>query len=131
MQNSTTSSECLPLLAVDDYPPNLVVLGALLEPEGLRVVVAESSDRALALCRQQAFSAILLDIRLRGVDGRHTALLIRNSEPNKTTPILFLTGDPEIADSVRRQGWPVLVKPYHGGTLISKVRELLSDAAKG
>ena len=129
MQNSIPSDNHAPLLAVDDYAANLLVLSALLEPEGLRVVNAESAEQALALCRQQAFCAILLDIRLNGVDGRHLAWLIRKTELNKSTPILFLTGDPEVADSVRRQGNPVLVKPYLAHTLVSKVRELLAGAA--
>ncbi len=130
LHGSSHSREPLPLLAVDDYPANLLVLSALLEPENLRVVTAESAEGALALCRAQAFSAILLDIRLRGMDGRQIAWLIRKSELNKDTPILFLTGDPDIAETVRREGSPVLVKPYLAGTLVSRVRELLAGAVR-
>jgi CheY-like chemotaxis protein len=126
MDTLTAGSEQLHVLAVDDYPANLTVLAALLEPEGLCVINADSAGRALELCRDRSFSAILLDIRLRDADGRQTAKEIRKSTMNQDTPILFLTGDPETADSVRRQGWPVLLKPYKADALVNAVRELLA-----
>jgi PAS domain S-box-containing protein len=80
------------LLLVDDDQDNLLALEAVLEPLKQELVLARSGLDALRLCLDNDFAAILLDVRMPGMDGFETAELIRTRKRSRHTPILFLTG---------------------------------------
>src|SRR3569832_239454 len=79
------------ILLVDDHPENLLVLEAILQPLGQRLVSVQSGNEALKWLLQEDFAAILLDVQMPGMDGFETAALIRTRERSQNTPILFLT----------------------------------------
>jgi CheY-like chemotaxis protein len=79
------------ILAVDDDKDNLLALQAVLEPLNQELMLAENGTDALRLCLDHDFAAILLDVRMPGIDGFETAELIRSRKRSKHTPILFLT----------------------------------------
>lgn len=79
------------VLLVDDEPKNLFALSALLEDLGARLHCAQSGEEALRLVLKQEFAAILLDVRMPGIDGFETAAAIRSVERFKRTPIIFLS----------------------------------------
>jgi len=80
------------ILLVDDDQDNLLALQAVLEPLHQKLVLAHSGLEALRLCLNHDFAAILLDVRMPGMDGFETAELIRTRKRSRHTPILFLTG---------------------------------------
>ena len=79
-----TISEAAPqgagILIVDDDPANLAALEAVLEPLGQRVVRATSGREALRHLLHQRFALILLDVRMRDMDGFEVASLIREKK---------------------------------------------------
>ncbi|HSU89778.1 MAG TPA: response regulator, partial [Terriglobia bacterium] len=79
------------ILAVDDDKDNLLALQAVLEPLKQELMLAENGTDALRLCLDHDFAAILLDVRMPGIDGFETAELIRARKRSRHTPILFLT----------------------------------------
>jgi PAS domain S-box-containing protein len=79
------------LLLVDDDPDNLLALQAVLEPLNEQLMLAASGTDALRFCLEHDFAAILLDVRMPGMDGFETAELIRQRKRSRQTPILFLT----------------------------------------
>jgi PAS domain S-box-containing protein len=87
------------VLLVDDQPANLLALEAALDPLGVDLVRAESGPRALAALEQQDFAAVLLDVRMPGMDGFEVARQIRSRPRSRFTPILFVTAgdDPDEA----------------------------------
>ena len=82
-----------PILLVDDEPANLLALEAVLENLGEPLVRAGSGEAALRQLRDQDFAAVLLDVRMPGMDGFETARLIRAQRRSRATPILFITAD--------------------------------------
>ena len=59
------------IMVVEDHPPTLAAVQALLStafPEW-RVLGAESAERALELCVNQAPQVVIMDIALPGIDG--------------------------------------------------------------
>ncbi len=88
--------DSLSLLLVEDVAINREVLSGLLESAGHLVFTAEDGQGALALCRQQGFDVILMDMHLPGMSGAEVARCIR-AEPsssgnlNSSTPIVALT----------------------------------------
>lgn len=89
---SGAAPDSVKLLLVDDDPDNLLALQAILEPLGQELMLAPSGPDALRLCLENNFAAILLDVRMPGMDGFETAELIRSRKSSRHTPILFLTG---------------------------------------
>lgn len=83
--------EDVKILLVDDDHDNLLALQAVLEPLNGELMLAHSGTDALRLCLEHDFAAILLDVRMPGMDGFETAELIRARKRSRQTPILFLT----------------------------------------
>ena len=79
------------ILIVDDQPPNLLVLEAVLETLGHTLIRARSGEEALKCLLQDDFAVILLDVFMPGMDGFETAELIRQRKRSRYTPIIFLT----------------------------------------
>src|SRR5947209_13113699 len=111
------------ILLVDDLPANLLALGAILEPLGQNLVKAPSGERALRCLLDQDFAAVILDVRMRGLDGFETARLIRGRERSKHTPIIFLTAH-ESTD------FPA-VKAYSLGAVDYLVKPVIPEILRG
>jgi CheY-like chemotaxis protein len=80
-----------PILIVDDQPRNLDALEAMLTPLECTLVRAGSADEALLSLLRHEFAAIVLDIRMPGMDGIELAKLIKQRRRSQHVPILFLT----------------------------------------
>ncbi|HEY0824755.1 MAG TPA: response regulator [Ramlibacter sp.] len=95
MPNSITTH----VLLVDDQPANLLALEAALDTLGVNLVRAVSGPQALAALEKQDFAAVLLDVRMPGMDGFEVAREIRSRPRSRFTPILFVTAgdDPDEA----------------------------------
>jgi PAS domain S-box-containing protein len=79
------------ILLVDDQPANLLALEAALDSLGVNMVRATSGLQALAALETQDFAAVLLDVRMPGMDGFEVAREIRSRARSRFTPILFVT----------------------------------------
>jgi two-component system sensor histidine kinase/response regulator len=79
------------VLLVDDQPPNLVALEAMLERLEQTLVPARSGREALKWLLTHDAAVILLDVAMPEMDGFETAALIRERERSRHTPIIFLT----------------------------------------
>ena len=69
------------VLAVDDQPANLRLLGAVLTPRGHRVLTASSGAEALALLETEDVDLVLLDIVMPEMDGVQTLRELRAEDP--------------------------------------------------
>ena len=65
------------VLAVDDYPLNLLALAAVLEPLGITVETAADGREALQKAEDRTFAAILLDVMMPEMDGFETLHRLR------------------------------------------------------
>jgi PAS domain S-box-containing protein len=113
------------LLLVDDDPDNLMALQAVVEPLEQQVMLARNGTDALRLCLDHDFAAILLDVRMPGMDGFETAELIRARKRSRHTPILFLTAyrsDEQLFRGYDLGAVDYLFKPIIPEVLQGKVR---------
>jgi PAS domain S-box-containing protein len=87
------------VLLVDDQPANLLAMEAALDALGVDMVRSTSGREALAAMEQRDFAAVLLDVRMPGMDGFEVAREIRSRPRSRFTPILFVTAgdDPDEA----------------------------------
>jgi PAS domain S-box-containing protein len=113
-----------PILLVDDKPANLLALEAVLQELGERLVRANSGDAALRCLRDEDFAAVLLDVRMPGMDGFETARLIRMQRRSRATPIIFITADTtdlSVEEAYAIGAVDLLAKPLVPAVLKAKV----------
>ena len=113
-----------PILLVDDQPANLLALEAVLQELGEPLVSASSGQEALRQLRDNDFAAVLLDVRMPGMDGFETARLIRAQKRSRRTPIIFITADPaavSIDEAYALGAVDFLAKPLLPAVLKGKV----------
>ncbi len=79
------------VLLVDDDVHNLKAVTEILTDLDADLVCASSGKEALRLVLERDFAAILLDVRMPGIDGYETATLIRQRERSRRIPLIFLT----------------------------------------
>ncbi|HEX9297631.1 MAG TPA: hybrid sensor histidine kinase/response regulator [Polyangiaceae bacterium] len=79
------------VLVVDDDLGNLVAFEAVLESLICRPVRALSGSDAVERTRDADFAAIIMDVRMPGLDGYAAASFIRQNPRSASTPILFVS----------------------------------------
>lgn len=80
------------ILAVDDNPANLQLIGELLRDLGSQVTLARNGSEALLLFQQQDFDLVFMDIQMPSLDGLETTRRIRALESGGArTPVVALT----------------------------------------
>ncbi|WP_411706124.1 two-component sensor histidine kinase BarA [Edaphovirga cremea] len=81
----------LTVMAVDDNPANLKLIGALLEEQVERTILCHSGVEAIAVAREQDLDVILMDIQMPEIDGIRTSELIHQQPRHTKTPIVAVT----------------------------------------
>jgi len=113
------------ILIVDDDAANMLAMKEILTTLGSRLVTATSGEQALRHVLDEDFAAILLDVRMPGIDGFTTAKLIRDRKRSRHTPIIFMTAAQEDLASMfrgyRAGGVDYIVKPIIPEVLRSKL----------
>lgn len=116
-----------PILIVDDEEQMLKVFELTLKSEGLsNVVTLSDASRVPAMLASQAFSLVMLDLRMPGVEGHELLIRIRENYPS--IPIIMITGESDLETAVRcmRLGArDYLSKPVEPRRLISSVTHAL------
>ena len=80
------------ILVVDDHDINRRALRQILEAFGARVETADDALTALVAAERQSFDAILMDVRMPGMDGLEATRRLRETGANRQTPIIAVTG---------------------------------------
>lgn len=88
-ENTTSMSDKIKVLAVDDAPANLMILKGCLRGGNFELVTCTNAIDALQEFKKQYFDILLLDVIMPGIDGFELRKLIR--EVDKERPIIFLT----------------------------------------
>jgi CheY-like chemotaxis protein/anti-sigma regulatory factor (Ser/Thr protein kinase) len=113
------------ILLVDDDRGLRHVLSTLLKDAGHHVETAGDGPEALTLLGEQAFDLVLLDIGLPSMSGLDVLARARNLP--KPPLVIMMTADDTsetLLESVRRQAYRYLRKPFPPNTIV----EVVSDA---
>ena len=115
------------VLVVDDEAAIRDTLRMVLEYEGYEVATAGDGRSALDTLEESPVSAVLLDIKMPGLDGLETLdrIVARETAP----PVLMISGHGDIATAVectRRGAVDFLEKPLQRERVLVSVRNALS-----
>lgn len=81
----------LTVMAVDDNPANLKLIGALLEEQVDHIVLCDSGEKSIHQARGQKLDIILMDIQMPEIDGIRASEIIRELPQHVNTPIVAVT----------------------------------------
>ncbi|MGP3593428.1 two-component sensor histidine kinase BarA [Vagococcus sp. WN89Y] len=79
------------VMAVDDNPANLKLIGALLDDLVQHVELCDSGIQAIERAKQMQFDLILMDIQMPDMDGIRACELIRQLPHQQQTPVIAVT----------------------------------------
>jgi adenylate cyclase len=115
------------ILVVDDQPPNLRLLDAILQPRGYRTLIATSGQEALEVLRRDEVDLVLLDILMPGMDGYEVCRRIREHPDTEFLPVVMITAS-DTAEKVRATeagADDFVTKPFDHGELLARVGSLV------
>lgn len=116
------------ILVVDDEPDVVELVSYNLRKECFMISAAEDGEEALAMCRDERFDLMILDLMLPGLQGFELCRIVRNNPKIETLPIIMLTAKNDVADKI--QGLDIgaddyMTKPFSPRELIARVNALL------
>jgi DNA-binding response OmpR family regulator len=129
------SSAAPVLVAIDDYPDNLIALRAFVTdvwPKA-RVYTAETGMEGMVLAREHHPDVILLDILMPGMDGFEVCRLIKEDPELRQIPVIFLTA---LRDDTRSRvralevgGDAFISKPFEEAEFIAQISAMMKVRA--
>ena len=116
------------ILIVDDEASIREALSRWFTMRDFHVAVAASGPAAQALCREQTFDVMTMDLEMPEMSGFDTIAALR--EQGVASPIVVLTGYPKNADYAFELGAArVLTKPIRLRELEAEVRAVMDGVA--
>ncbi len=117
------------ILVVDDDPTTIDLVMRIGRGAGYSVFGASSGEECISILWQVTPRLIMLDVRMRGLDGFETCRRLRADHNIPNIPIAFLTARKTVADVKR--GIAVgaddfIVKPFDAMQLVERVGFLIS-----
>ncbi len=120
------------VLIVDDEKNIRRTFKMVLESEGFDVSVAETGEEALEIFQKEKPDAVVLDVKLPGIDGIETLRRIRKQEAE--LPVIMISGHGTIAtavDATRSGAFDFVEKPLSKERLLVAIRNALKVQSLG
>ena len=121
------------ILAVDDDPVNLHIIGEIFKREPVSLSYAESGEHALRMLGDplNSFDVVLLDRMMPGLDGLEVLRRMKAEPRLSHTPVVMQTAaaaPDEVCEGLTAGAHYYLTKPYAPSTLRTIVRSALDYA---
>jgi DNA-binding response OmpR family regulator len=117
------------ILVADDDPPILRIVDMVLSRQGVEVLTAADGDQAFQLAVTEKPDAILLDIRMPGMNGLELCAKLKATDSTADIPVGFLTAEKDIETYKLAQelGSALFItKPFKPDRLVDTIGILLS-----
>ena len=119
------------ILVVDDEADFLNLIRETLEIRGFDVVTASSAVEAGIEIASRRPDAILMDIKMPGINGLEACEAIKNNLTTKNIPIIVisaLSADSDIKKAYRAGVVDYFVKPVNIEKVVTKLKDILGIA---
>jgi CheY-like chemotaxis protein len=112
------------VLLVDDNEATCTLVTAILQRD-YRIDIASEGNEALERIKTRNYSAILLDLRMPGMDGFDVLGALQKDSPDLLKRVLVVTASLAAKDMARLKSYKVcgvVAKPFEVETLLNAVR---------
>jgi two-component system NtrC family response regulator len=116
------------ILIVDDEKNYLVVLEALLSPEGYEIIGMEDPLKALSFIAESDLDLVITDMKMPGMDGME--LLEKTKQIKPDMPVIMMTahGTIEMAvEAMKKRAYHYITKPFQNEELKLTIRKALEN----
>ena len=114
------------VLVVDDEKGVRDLLHSFLNATGHQTIMASSGEEAIKLAKSESPNAILLDVKLPGIDGIETCRRLRAEEQTRYIPVIMVTAFGTTETEATDAGADDLInKPFKLTDLAVRVKSLL------
>ncbi len=121
----TDAAADLPLVVVvDDDRASLDLMTAYLDGLGVRVALARDGEEGLGLIRAQSPAAVILDIRLPGLDGWEVLDRMRADDATGGIPVIIVSILDEKHRGMTSGAADYLIKPVGRDALVAALRRV-------
>lgn len=113
------------ILVVDDEHEFLELMQNRMQKRGFTVSVAPTGEKALDMVQKGSFDAMVLDVKMPGIDGIEVLRRVKEIRPE--LPVLLLTGHASIEAAmtgVETGAVDYLLKPVPINDLIMRLRDI-------
>ena len=124
MNGAVSTSSGATILAVDDTPANLQLLGTLLRQFGFSMRAATSGILALRAARLSPPDLILLDVRMPKMDGYEVCRQLKADDRLKSIPVIFVSAHGETEEKLRAfqaGGVDYVTKPFQAEEVRARI----------
>jgi DNA-binding response OmpR family regulator len=114
------------ILVADDEQEIRDLLDHFLKDKGYEVILASDGDQALQLAKTENPQAIILDVRMPGLDGLEVCKRLKEKEETKFIPVIFITGfEDNKLDALDMGADDFVNKPFDMVELSTRVQSVL------
>ena len=117
------------ILVIDDEQSIRESISMILEYENYLVELAANGVQGLNLFNEQNFDAVLLDVKMPGLDGIEVLQLLK--ERNKNIPIIMISGHGTIETAIectKKGAYDFLEKPLDRDKLLISLRNAIEHS---
>ncbi len=116
------------VLVVDDERNMRTTLADILEDAGFDVSTADCGEKAVKMCGKRAFDAVLMDVRMPGIDGVEAFRLIKRKDQAVRVIMMSAYSMHELQSLAMREGAiGFLKKPLDLARVIALIGESNGD----
>ncbi len=116
------------ILIVDDEKNYLVVLEALLTPEGFEIVPAGNAAQAVSTIRDADLDLVITDLRMPGMSGMELLKESKRLKPELPVIVMTAYGTIETAvEAMKEHAYDYITKPFQNEQLKLTVRKALEN----
>jgi DNA-binding response OmpR family regulator len=114
------------VLVVDDEKSVRDLLDSFLTATGYQAILASNGEEAIALARSEGPNAIILDVKMPGIDGVETCRRLRKEKQTRFIPVIMVKAFGTTKTEASDAGADDLInKPFKLTDLAVRVKSLL------
>ncbi len=112
------------MLVVDDEPGILETMSDILKEMNFKVTTARDGYQAIEIMKNGSFDAVVMDIKMPGIDGIETLKRIKVTKPDANVILVTAYASDDMVLAARKEGAStVLYKPID----LDKIEALLRE----
>jgi signal transduction histidine kinase len=117
------------ILLVDDHPPSLQVLSAILSKQGHEIRAVVSGKMALLAAHTEPPDLVLLDVKLPDMDGYEVCRQLKSDERLRGVPVIFISSPETSYDKIHAfevGAVDYITKPFQIDDVVARVESQLT-----